>query len=118
MRVTVEAGDVSEELPDEHKTCVYRVVQEALHNCSRHAGARTVHIAIRQESGLLTLAIQDDGKGFEVAQVRGLGLLGMEERVNHLGGLFHIQSWPGQGTLLRVDLPLMASSVQPSKVSL
>lgn len=118
MLVTVEAGEVSEELPDEHKTCVYRIVQEALHNCSRHAAARTVRIAIRQESGRIVLAIQDDGKGFEVAQVRGLGLLGMEERVNHLGGRFHIQSWPGQGTLLRIDLPLMAAQLQASKVSI
>jgi signal transduction histidine kinase len=117
MRVEVEAAHVSEELPDEHKTCVYRVVQEALHNCSQHAEAGAVRIAIRQEPGRIVLAIQDDGKGFDVAQVHGLGLLGMEERVNHLGGRFHIQSWPGHGTLLRIDLPLMEPHVQPSEAS-
>ncbi len=105
MRVNIAAENVSEDLPEEHKTCVYRVVQEALHNCSRHADASMVRVTVRQEPHLIHLAVQDDGKGFEPRQ-RGLGLLGMEERVTHLGGEFQVESTPGHGTILNVVLPL------------
>ena len=108
MAVSVDAGTVSDDLPDDHKTCVYRVVQEALHNCVRHAQAHSVRIRVRQEAGRLLLTVQDDGRGFDALHVRGLGLLGMEERVNHLGGTFQARSEPGNGTLLRIDLPLPA----------
>jgi signal transduction histidine kinase len=116
MRVDVEAEEEAEELPDEHKTCVYRVVQEALHNCSRHAEARNVRIAVRQEPERLVLTIRDDGRGFDTARVRGLGLLGMEERVKNLGGTFVVLSGAGLGTKLIVELPLPATRVQTSAV--
>jgi signal transduction histidine kinase len=106
MRVDVAADNVSDDLPEEHKTCVYRVVQEALHNCSRHAGAQMVRVTVREEDARLLLAIQDDGQGFESRTERGLGLLGMEERVTHLGGSFQVDSKRGQGTLLSIELPL------------
>jgi signal transduction histidine kinase len=54
------------------------------------------------------LSVQDDGSGFDTVRVRGMGLLGMEERVRHLGGTFEIDSSPGRGTLLQVSLPLTA----------
>src|SRR5579859_3095563 len=110
MAVGVEAGTVSDELPDDHNTCIYRVVQEALHNCARHAEARSVRIRVRQDPGLIVLSVQDDGKGFDARHVRGLGLVGMEERVHHLGGTFFVKSEPGLGTLLTVELPLAAGS--------
>ncbi len=111
LRVDVVADDLPEELPDEHRTCVYRVVQEALHNASRHAGARRVLIVVRWETNHLRFSIEDDGKGFDPTRVRGLGLLGMEERVKHLGGAFHLTSQSGRGTLLNVDLPVVAPPV-------
>ena len=107
MRVDIAAENVSEDLPEQHKTCVYRVVQEALHNCSRHAAARTVRVTVKQEPHRIHLAVQDDGKGFEPRQ-RGLGLLGMEERVTHLGGEFQVESTPGHGTILNIVLPLVS----------
>ncbi len=106
LAVSVDAEELSDDLPDDHNTCVYRVVQEALHNCVRHAHARSVRIGVRQQKGRIVLSIQDDGKGFDARRVRGLGLVGMEERVHHLGGTFEVQSEPGQGTLLIVELPL------------
>ena len=106
MRVDVAADNVSDQLPEEHRTCVYRVVQEALHNCSKHAGAQMVRVSVREEDARLLLAIQDDGQGFQSAVERGLGLLGMEERVTHLGGSFQVNSKQGQGTLLSIELPL------------
>jgi len=105
MRVLVESN-VTGELPEEHKTCIYRVVQEALHNCARHAQATTVQVSVQHDAGRIVVKVQDDGSGFDPQRVRGLGLMGMEERARHLGGAFEIDSRPGRGTLLRVMLPL------------
>lgn len=107
--VKVAAERVSEDLPEELKTCVYRVVQEALHNCVQHSGAHTVRVTIRQDPDRIVLSIQDDGKGFHAREERGMGLLGIEERVLHLGGEFAVDSEPGRGTVLRVALPLAES---------
>ena len=109
LRVDVAAGGVSDQLPEEFKTCIYRVVQEALHNAARHAGAGSVRIVAQQEPRRLLLSVQDDGRGFDVKRSRGLGLLGMEERVAHLGGTLQLVSEPGSGTLISVILPLVAS---------
>jgi len=106
IRVNVDAASVSEELPEEHKTCVFRIVQEALHNCLQHAAARNVNITVAQEPSLLSLAIEDDGKGFNAREEKGMGLLGIEERVSHLGGRFAVESAPSHGTVLKVLLPL------------
>jgi signal transduction histidine kinase len=112
MAVTVDAESVADDLPEEHKTCIYRVVQEALHNCTRHAFARNVRIQVVQESLRIRLTVIDDGQGFDSTHARGLGLLGMEERVTHLGGRFHLHSEPGRGTRLRIDIPLAARAVE------
>jgi signal transduction histidine kinase len=105
LRVQV-VSEMPGELPEEHKTCVYRMVQEALNNCAQHAQASAVQVNVRQDAGQILVTVQDDGSGFDPQRVRGLGLLGMEERVRHLGGVFHLDSWPGRGTVLRVTLPL------------
>jgi signal transduction histidine kinase len=106
MDVTVATEIDSDELPDEYKTCIYRVVQEALHNCSRHSKATSVRIRVEQASDRLRLSISDDGQGFDVVHTKGLGLLGIEERVTRLGGRFEVHSRPGSGTTLAIDLPL------------
>jgi signal transduction histidine kinase len=105
MDVTVETDLASDNLPDEYKTCIYRVVQEALHNCSRHSHASAVRIRVQQQPGRLSLSIRDDGQGFDVGQFKGLGLLGIEERVARLGGKCEVRSEPGKGTLLAIELP-------------
>jgi signal transduction histidine kinase len=109
--VRVAADQVSEELPEEHKTCIYRIVQEALHNIVKHADAHDVKVTVRQEPNRLLLSIQDDGRGFPAQQVKGMGLLGIEERVSYLGGSFAVDSEPGRGTLLSVMLPLAQPAV-------
>ncbi|HML17913.1 MAG TPA: sensor histidine kinase [Bryobacteraceae bacterium] len=106
MRVHVAAEESAGDLPDDHKTCIYRVVQEALHNCARHAQARSVKVVVKQEPRKILLSVEDDGRGFDARRVRGLGLVGMEERVHHLGGAFEIASRPGSGTRVAVELPL------------
>jgi signal transduction histidine kinase len=106
IKVKVVAGNVPDSLDDALRTCIYRVVQEALHNVSSHSGARTATVSVRQTDGSLALAVEDDGSGFDSGRIRGLGLLGMEERVKQLGGHIEIQSQPGKGTALRVTLPI------------
>jgi signal transduction histidine kinase len=106
LRVHVSAEEGAAELSDEFKTCIYRVVQEALHNCARHSRARNVKVVVKQEPSRIILSVEDDGHGFDAHRVRGLGLVGMEERVNHLGGAFEIESHPGAGTRVAVELPL------------
>ncbi len=105
--VSVATEGVSDDLPDEYKTCIYRIVQEALHNCSRHSNATTVRIRVQQDPGRLLLSIQDDGQGFDVRLSKGMGLLGIEERVAHLSGKYRIHSEPGGGTILTITLPFV-----------
>jgi signal transduction histidine kinase len=115
MEVDVTAENVADDLPEDHRTCVYRVVQEALNNCARHSNAHSVHLTVTQDEERITLRVQDDGKGFDSRTVRGMGLLGMEERVTHLGGTFHVHSKPGDGATLVVELP-GPGSIRPPAV--
>jgi signal transduction histidine kinase len=111
MDVSVAAELQSDDYPDEYKTCIYRVVQEALHNCSRHSQASTVRIRVHEEPSRLILSIQDDGRGFDLTESRGMGLLGIQERVAQLGGRCQVHSSRGSGTLLTVELPFHNSEL-------
>ena len=95
-------------LPDRHKTCVYRIVQEALTNCARHAHAKTIAVAVEGKEDLLEVRIQDDGVGFNqaTARPRGLGLIGIEERVRELGGRFQLHTKHTGGTTLQAAIPI------------
>jgi signal transduction histidine kinase len=108
IRVKIAAEGIPESLPENLKTCIYRIVQEALHNILQHADAHNARVSIHIEDGSIYLSIQDDGKGFHAKGERGMGLLGMEERVSHLGGSFAVESGPGEGAILRVVLPVLA----------
>jgi len=96
-------------LPDTHRTCLYRVVQEALTNSARHASAKSIRIALTGGPKGLSLTVEDDGVGFDVRKVRGiglgLGLLGIEERVRELGGNLQLRSRPSAGTYLHCEIP-------------
>jgi signal transduction histidine kinase len=109
LRVDLTVDGELEPLPDVHRTCIYRVVQEALTNCVRHARATRVTIAVVGRSTSLELSVEDDGAGADFAVPRaGLGLIGLDERVRELGGRLQIDSRPGQGTALRVAMPVPA----------
>lgn len=112
MLVNVAADDDVDYLPDEYKTSIYRVVQEALHNCEQHAKANLVRVTVRQQHQWLLLSIQDDGRGFQSELDKGMGLLGMQERITRLGGTFHVDSQAGHGTLIMVKLPYPAGRLQ------
>lgn len=111
IKVTVKADNVPDALPDEMRTCIFRVVQEALHNVSRHSGAKSAVVTVQQEDGSLFLSVEDDGSGFDADKTRGLGMLGMDERVRQLGGHFDIRSLPGKGTELRARLPIPVAAI-------
>ena len=106
LKIAVSADDDTGDLPDEHKTCIYRLVQEAVNNAARHGSARTVEVTVKRESRRVLLTVRDDGAGFDTRFVRGMGLLGMEERVRRLGGRFQIDSQLGRGTLISAELPV------------
>ncbi|MAU10605.1 MAG: hypothetical protein CL607_12335 [Anaerolineaceae bacterium] len=99
----------SERLPRDIELILYRVAQEALTNIARHARANRAWIHLEQVGDLVRLRIEDDGCGFDVettlnAHDRNLGLLGIQERVGLLGGKLHLESAPGQGTCLQVEV--------------
>ncbi len=108
IKVLVSADEGANELADEHTTCIYRVVQEALSNSARHAGARAIEVRVLRRDHEVLCEVQDDGAGFDAVHTRGMGLLGMEERTARLGGSFRILSEPGRGALIQARLPLLA----------
>jgi signal transduction histidine kinase len=107
LNVLIRTEGADGDLPEEHKTCIYRFVQEAVNNSARHANARTVEVVVRRELDRVISTVQDDGAGFDTRYVRGLGLLGMEERIRRLGGRLTIDSHPGRGTRVAAELPLV-----------
>jgi signal transduction histidine kinase len=91
------------------RRALYRVVQEALTNVARHAGARVVSLVIQEQDGCALAVVEDDGAGFdaEAAAAAGrLGLLGMRERMTLLGGVLEVESRPGAGTTVIARVPL------------
>lgn len=112
MKIKVDAGDVSDDMPEEYRTCIYRIVQEALHNSARHSKASHVRVTVRPDERRVRVTVEDDGVGFHVRE-KGMGILGMEERVHHLGGKFQVDSAPGHGTRISIELPLVC--ILPAK---
>jgi signal transduction histidine kinase len=96
-----------ETLPDRYRTCIYRAIQEALTNCIRHARARSIAVRVIGRADWLEVSVADDGIGFDPARRRdGLGLRGIDERVKELGGAMSISGAAGNGTTLRITLPV------------
>ncbi len=110
---TVEIDGNIDNIPEDVRTCIYRVVQESLTNCARHSRAENVRITLHGTRTDLVVCIQDDGIGFDMrkASSRGIGLIGMEERVRELGGRSAIQSHPGRGTSVDISVPITGKQV-------
>jgi signal transduction histidine kinase len=109
--VPVAVGAPEDRLAPEIETALYRIVQEALTNAVRHGRPRRIAVEVHGEGPNIRTVIQDDGQGFDVAAAwsrrgdQGLGLIGMRERAEALGGTLEIRSTPGQGTELSVVIP-------------
>jgi signal transduction histidine kinase len=99
-------------LPPDVETALYRIVQEALTNATKHGSATRIEVVLQHKPGIVTCLVRDNGVGFDVdaararTGARGLGLLGMTERLSALGGTLHIVSSIGCGTDLRMNIPL------------
>ena len=109
LEVTVDADDAPGQLANELKVCIYRVVQEALNNSAKHSGAQNAAVRVTRNADRIRVQVQDDGRGFDPSRTRGMGLLGMEERVRRLNGIFSVKSAPGQGTTVTAELPISHS---------
>jgi signal transduction histidine kinase len=107
VRVELKIEGTFEGLSDRYRTCIYRVVQEALTNAVRHARADQIAVTLVGRDDLLAVTIADDGIGLDPARRHaGLGLVGLEERVRELGGTLAINSPGGRGTVVGITLPL------------
>jgi two-component system sensor histidine kinase UhpB len=100
-------------LPFFIETTLYRITQEALTNIVKHAAAHSVRIIVEQDDSSVQMIVEDDGQGFDVEAVlrtpgtsKGLGLHGMQERATLLSGTVTIRSKPGQGTAIKIRIPL------------
>jgi signal transduction histidine kinase len=107
-----EAIGIDEKLPPQIETAFYRIVQEALNNTAKHAGADRIEVSFQKRNSTISVSIRDNGKGFDLDEVlhpqspeRGFGLVGMQERVSLLGGSIEIHTQPGMGTQIQIDVP-------------
>jgi len=110
---TVQLDGNLDGIEERLRTCVYRLVQESLTNCARHAKASSIAISVSKNDNSLAITIQDDGVGFDANSMkhRGLGLVGMEERVHELGGSLVITSQPSMGTVVRAEIPTAKENI-------
>jgi signal transduction histidine kinase len=112
-----------ESLPEPVRTCVYRVIQESLHNCEKHSAAKQVTVSIAQAESDITVTVQDDGSGFSteaegVARRSGrFGILGMRERATALGGDLEVASAAGAGVRVVLRLPLPAAPAKGTSLN-
>jgi PAS domain S-box-containing protein len=113
IRVSLSAFAAVEQLHGDQRTVLYRVAQEALTNVARHARASQVEVKLQKLDGAVGLTITDDGRGFRTKRVgqakkgERLGLLGMRERLEIVGGSFTVTSAPGKGTTVLAQVPLI-----------
>ncbi len=123
VRADLLQSNMTERLAPEVEASCYRIIQEALTNVAKHARAQTCRVYLQRLPTTLLVTVEDDGVGFEerrrdsTAGSSGLGLIGIRERASHLGGTVGIESAPGRGTRITVELPARARtpSVAPSE---
>ena len=111
QKIEIEfTSDVSSTLPFDIGLCLFRVLQEAVHNTVKHSGVKRIEVQLHEESGEIHLIVSDSGRGFDVEAVKqgkGLGLTSMQERVRLVNGTISIESKPMVGTTVRVRVPFM-----------
>jgi two-component system sensor histidine kinase UhpB len=110
VRASCRTLGLADRLPKDVELALYRVAQEALTNVTRHAGAQHARLLVARQDGLVSLTVEDDGAGFDVAAARaqasGLGLSGMRERMTLVGGTLEVDSAPGRGTRVVAIAPV------------
>lgn len=106
IRVSI---DLSENVPQDIALCLFRVSQESLYNIAKHSGSKLVHLLLSKTDEALELTIEDNGAGFDPGSLTGasgLGIVSMQERVRFLNGICRVDTAPGQGTTVRVAIPV------------
>jgi len=113
IKVDMQLMGMSQRLTPELETVLYRVVQEALTNVARHSGAKNCRVTLKRKERSINGIIEDDGRGFDSQTVmmsdekgRGLGLHGMKERIELVGGSLEFDSRPNVGTSIFIEVPL------------
>jgi two-component system sensor histidine kinase UhpB len=124
IQVQVDVPEEELALPQELTTTLFRIAQEAINNVQRHSGAKKAVITLRKDLGAVYLSVKDDGHGFQVAQDQGealrlhqWGLVGIQERVELVGGRFSLTSEPGKGAMLQVCAPLSSAPLSSAPLS-
>jgi len=100
------SADELEALPDDVELALFRVAQECMENVRKHSGSQEAHLRLRRENGHVTLTVADLGRGMTAPQEHGIGLAGMRERVEAVGGNIRVQSDPGAGVRVEVEIPV------------
>jgi signal transduction histidine kinase len=118
------SGTDAASVPDTVAVCLYRVLQEALTNAVKHARAAAITVVLQEDVESVTLSVADDGQGFDAegvvsagARTGGIGLVGMQERLENLGGWMRITSRQGEGTCLIAQVPVVRSDSCPGPIS-
>ena len=108
ISVTFDEADVMSAPPAAVSLCLYRILQEALHNVAKHSGARAVAVELRGTAADIRLVVQDDGRGFDAAAAasHGIGLASMHERIELVGGGLTVESAPERGTRIEARVPI------------
>ncbi len=123
LRTQLTAPTAVDDLAIDHRTALFRVAQEALNNVHQHARARQVHVTVEKRGQVLRMKIKDDGRSFPIPasgrrpRTHRLGLVGMRERMEMVGGTLEIESIPGHGTTLQAEIPLAAQPILNEKKS-
>jgi signal transduction histidine kinase len=109
VEVELKATNMDKRLPPQVEITLFRILQEAITNIVKHSEAKRTRISLDLRDSVVHAVVEDDGKGFDMEQVKGLGrlgLVGVQERVSLLEGSFNIHSSPGEGTKLEVAIPV------------
>jgi PAS domain S-box-containing protein len=114
IQIEFKSTELQSSVAPEIGLCLFRVLQEALHNASKHSGARRVEVQLREDQGEIHLVIRDSGRGFDsetAMQGRGLGLVSMRERVRMVNGTIAVESVLNDGTTIHVRVPLSPTQI-------
>jgi signal transduction histidine kinase len=110
FEVDFEASEVTRQLSSNISLSLFRILQEALHNTTKHSGVRQCRVRLWEAHGWVHLVITDEGRGFDPAAMeenRGIGLITMQERVSLVDGELRIESQPGRGTTVHARVPIV-----------
>ncbi len=105
LNVDVEVEGEAAGLNEQERTSLFRLAQEALTNCVKHASAASARVLLKESATDVVLMVEDKGRGFKPGPSAGIGLLGMRERMEELGGELTVMASPGAGTVIRAKLP-------------